>query len=202
MSQPGQHLHLLAGEDGAGGVAGVGYHDSAGVLVYQGFDLLAVGVVIALLGGGGDGAGLAACKRDKGGVVGVVRLGDDYLVAVVKDGAHGHPERLAAAVGGQDVGGRQIRMADAVIVVAHRLQVLGDAVAGRVLEHGGGEAAHRVKELRGSFNVRLTYVQREDPHAPGARGVGVGGILAHGRKLAPLNFGRKLHAVSLLYPHG
>ena len=172
------------------------------MFVYEGLDLLAICVVIALLGGGGDGTYPAAREGDKGGVVGVVGLRDDDLVAFVEDGAHGHPQCLAAAVGGENVGAGQVGLADAVVVVAHGLQVFGHAVAGGVLEHRGGEIAHRLKELFGGLDVRLPYVQGEDPQAAGARRACIRGILAHGRKLAPLNFGRKLHAVSLLYPHG
>ena len=93
-----------------------------------------------------------------------------------------------------------VGLAYAVVIIAHGLQILGHAVAGRVLEHGGGKAAHRLEELTRRLDVRLPYVQREDSHPARLGRVGVRGVLAHGGKLAALNFGRKLHS-SLSFIH-
>ena len=89
--------HLLRRQHTAGGIAGVGAHDGAGVLVDLGLDLFAVGIVIALLGCGGHRVDFGAAGVHHGIVVGIERLGNQNLVAVVQNALQHDLQRLAAA---------------------------------------------------------------------------------------------------------
>ena len=53
---------------------------------------------------------------------------DEDFVAVVKDGAHGHPQRLAAAVGGEDVCVGEVGVTEPVVIGADRVEILGDGI--------------------------------------------------------------------------
>jgi hypothetical protein len=96
-------FHLVFGEHGAGGVAGVGEQNGAGMLVDAGLHSLADGEFVALLRGGGDGVDGCAGETDEGVVVGIEGLRHDDLVAVVKDAGHEHLQGLAAAGGDKNV---------------------------------------------------------------------------------------------------
>ena len=56
LGEVNEHLHLVVRQHHAGGIAGVRDHDGAGMLIDERLDLLALGVVIALLGAGRDRA--------------------------------------------------------------------------------------------------------------------------------------------------
>ena len=151
-------VQLLRSEHVAGRVAGVRYHDGAGVLVYARLDPLAVSVEIALLGVGRHGADGRAREGDGGMVVRIERFRDDDLVAVVEQAGHRELQSLAAAGGGQDIAVLKLH-AYAGVVMLHCVKELGHADRRRVGEHGLGEISERFEKYVRRFNVGLADVQ-------------------------------------------
>ena len=173
------HAHLLRRQHGAGGVAGVGDHDGTGVLVDLRLHLGAVGVVIAVVGRGGNGVDLRAAGIGHGVVVGIERLGDEDLVAVVEDAVHGDLQRLAAAVGDKDITGVEVHVQIGVIL-SDRLDQLRDTGGRRIGQHRQIKVLHRVKIRLGRFNIGLADVQVIDLLSLGLRRHRIGVELAHG----------------------
>ena len=174
---------LLLGQDGAGGVAGICEHDGAGALVYAGLHALAHGEPVALLGLCGDGADARSGEGHEGGIVGVKRLGDDDLVALVEDAGKGDLKRLGAA-GGDEHLLAVYRCVDSSVVVDDGVYHLGNAVGGRVLQNRLGEVFNRLKVGLGGRDVRLADVKVVNLLAVFHGLGGVGSEFSHGRKPA------------------
>ena len=192
-----QHTHLLRRQDGAGGVAGVGDHDGAGVLVDLRLDLGAVGVVVAVMGRGGDGVDLRAAGVGHGVVVGIEGLGDEDLIAVIQDAVHGDLQRLAAAVGDEDITGIEVHTQIGV-VLADGLDQLRDTGGRGIGQHRQVKVLHRIEVRLGRFDIRLTDVQMIDLPALGLRRHRVGVELPHGGQAAFQDLAGKLHGGSSL----
>ena len=190
-----QHLHLLMGQDGAGGVAGVGHQNGTGAGGDLRFDAAAVGVEVSLLRGGGHRVDHGAAGAGHGVVVGVEGLRDEDLVAVVENAVHGDLEGLGAAVGDEDVLGGEVHIQRS-IVVPDGLNEGGDAGRGCVLQHRQVKAADGIEERLGRLDIRLTDVQVIDVPALGLGGHRIGVEFTHGRQAAFLHFAGKLHGDS------
>ena len=111
------HAHLLRRQNSAGGVAGVGADNGAGVLVDLRLHLGAVRVVVSLLRGGMYGVDLRAAGVDHGVVVGIEGLRDQDLVAVVQDAVEHDLQRLAAAGGDQDLARLKVHIQIVIILL-------------------------------------------------------------------------------------
>ena len=171
--------HLLGREHRTGGVAGVGAHDGAGVLVDERLDARAVGVAVALLGAGRDGADLRAAGIDHRIVVGVERLGDQDLVVVVEDAVHRDLQCLGASVGDEDIALVKVHV-ELGIVALDGVDQLGDAGRGCVLQHGQVEVLDRVEERLGRLDIGLADVQMIDFSSLCLSRHRIGMELAHG----------------------
>ena len=145
------------GNHHAGGVTGVGDHNGAGVLVDEGLDLAAIGVVVTLLGAGGDGGNGSAAQVYHGVVVGIERLGDHDLVAVIEDALHDDRQGFAAAGGNEDLilGKGHIEIG---VVLLNRVDQLGHTGGGSILQHRLGEIAYSLKEGLRSFHIGLADI--------------------------------------------
>ena len=191
------HAHFLRRQHGTGGVAGVGDHDGPGVLVDLRLHLGSIGVVIAVMGRGGDGVDLRAAGIGHGVVVGIERLGDEDLIAVVEDAVHGDLQRLAAAVGDEDIAGLKVHVQIVVILLDRRNQ-LRDTGRRRIGQHRQVKMPHRLEICLGRLDVRLTDVQVIDLLSPGLCRHRIGVELTHGGQAAFENLAGKLHARCLL----
>ena len=156
-----QHLHLLDGQAGAGGVAGVRDHDRLGLRRDAGLDARAVGVEIAFLRPGMQRMDHAAGRGDEGMVVGIERLGDDDLVAVVEQTVGRDLQRFAAAGRHKDVGLAQLH-ADVPVIALDRGDQLRNAGGGRVGQHGRAEIVDRVIEGIRRVDIGLADIQMID----------------------------------------
>ena len=184
-----QHeLQLVRREDGAGGVAGVGDKEGAGVLVDAGLNTGAVGIEIALFHRGRNRVDLRTGQSDRGVVVGIERLGDDDLVAVVQNRGKGHLQRFAAAGGGQNVSAFQLD-ADAPVIIPHRVQINRQTARGRIGDDLLVKVFQGLIERGGRLDIRLADVQGVDPDAAFFGLLRIGIELAHGRKAAAFHFG-------------
>ena len=154
-------LHLFSGQNGAGGVAGVGEHDGAGVLVDQRLDLLAGCEFVAFLRGAGDGPDGTAGEVHKGVVVGVEGFRNDDLIAVVQDAGQSHHQSLAARGGDLNLALLQ-RNADLLIVVLNRIDHHGKSGGGSICQNGIVDGTDGFHHLFRSLDIRLTDVQMVD----------------------------------------
>ena len=152
----------------------------------------AVGVVIAVVGRGGNGVDLRAAGIGHGVVVGIERLGDEDLVAVVENAVHGDLQRLAAAVGNKDITGVEVHVQIGVIL-SDRLDQLRDTGGRRIGQYRQIKVLHRVKIRLGRFNIGLADVQVIDLLSLGLRRHRIGVELAHGGQSAFENLAGKLH---------
>ena len=181
------HAHLLRGQHGAGGVAGVGTHNGPGMLVDLRLDLLAVGVVIPLLGLGGNGMDGRTAGADHGVIVGIKRLGNENLVPVVQNAVHGDLQGLGAAVGNENILRCKMHI-QLGVVAADGLDELRHAGGRGILQHRLVEMLHRVKIGLGRLNVGLSDVQMIDLLAFFLGRHRIGMELAHGGKAALFHF--------------
>ena len=119
---------------------------------------LAHGELIALLGLCGHGADSRAGEGDKGRVVGVKRLGNNDLIALVKDAGERYLERFRAA--GRDehllIGYRSIYLA---VVIDNGIDHLGNAVGRSIRQNRLREILHGFKVRLGSRYIGLADVQ-------------------------------------------
>ena len=155
------HAHLLRGQHSAGGVAGVGAHNGPGMLVDLRLDFLAISVVIALLGLGGDGMDGRTAGADHGVIVGIEGLWDQDLVPIVQDAVHGDLQGLGAAVGNENILRCKMHI-QLGVVAADGLDELRHAGGRGILQHRLVEMLHRVKIGLGRLNVGLSDVQMID----------------------------------------
>ena len=167
------------------------------MLVDEGLDLLPAGEAVALLRRGGDGPDGGAGDPDKGVVIGVIGLGRQHLVAVLQDAGEDDLQRLAAAVGSQNVVAGD-GIAHACVVVPDGLHIALHAGRGGVGQNGLAEALDGVKECLGSLNVRLTDIQVQDLPALCFRFHHIGTEFADWREAAGLDSAGKFHHNSLL----
>ena len=183
LGDVGHELQLLLGEDGAGRIAGVCEQYRAGVLVDACLDALAHGELIALLGLCGHGADSRAGEGDKGRVVGVKRLGNNDLIALVKDAGERYLERFRAA--GRDehllIGYRSIYLA---VVIDNGIDHLGNAVGRSIRQNRLREILHGFKVRLGSRYIGLADVQMINLFALLDSLGGVGRELSHRGKAA------------------
>ncbi len=192
LGDVGDHPHFLLVENDARGVAGVGDQNGAGVLGDQALDALPFGVAVALPRVGGQGADNAARRVDEGGVVGVIRLGDDDLGVGVEDAQTGHQQRLAAAGGDEDVVGRQIHP-QLVIIAPYRVDEHWHTGRLGVGQGLAVKAPHGVIVGRGRGQVGLADVQMIDFLAPLLGLHGVRMEFPHGRGFTPVCVDGYLH---------
>ena len=183
---------LLRGQHDAGGVAGVREHDRAGVLVIGFLELVAEGVAVAALGGGGDGVDNAAGALHEGIVIGVEGLGDDDLAAGIEYTEHQHLQRFAAAGGDQDL---VLLVVDAefIVIMLDRLDQHGHTGGSGVCEDGIIEIVDRVIVVRRGLNIGLADVEMVDGLALIFGFDRIGMEFAHRREVAGLCFFRDLH---------
>ena len=188
----GHQAHLLPAEHHTGGVAWVGHEDGTGTLGDPGLNELPLGEPVALLRRGGNGHDLAAGDVDKRGVVGIEGLGHQYLVALIQDAGEDDLQRLAAAVGGQDVVAGNVE-AQALVVTLGSLQEAVLTGSGRIGQDAVAEVGHGIEKLLGRLDIRLADVQVVDSESLFHRRDFIGVKLAHGRELAPLDLTGKFH---------
>lgn len=99
-------------------------------------------------------------------VVGIEGLGDQDLVPLVQHAGQDDLQRLAAAVGCQDlIAGDGV--AQAGVIVPHRLQIDLHAGGGGISQNRLAEIPGRVEKGPGRLDVRLTDVQMVYPQALG-----------------------------------
>ena len=186
------HPHLALVQHHAGGVAGVGDHNGPGIGGDEAFDALPVGVAVALPGVGGQGTDNTACRVDEGGVVGIVRLGDDDLGIGVQNGQAGKQQCFTAAGSHQNVVVFQLHTQLGVIILngfnEHR-------ASGRslVFQSPVREVVDRVIEFHRRGQVRLADVQMVDFLSVLFRLHGKGMELPHGRGLTTVCVNGNLH---------
>ena len=94
-------------------------------------------------------------------VVGVERLGDDDLVAVVEQTVGRDLQRFAAAGRHEDVGLAQLH-ADVPVIALDRRDQLRNAGGGRVGQHGRAEIVDRVIEGIRRVDIGLADIQMID----------------------------------------
>ena len=186
------HPHFAFVQHHAGGVAGVGNQDGPGVGGNQALDALPVGIAVALPGVGGQGTDDAAGRVDEGGVVGIVRLGNDDLGIGVQNGQAGEEQSLAAAGGHQNVVVIQRNTQGAVILLdglnEHRPsggRLVGQGLVGKVVDC--------LIEGLGGGQVGLTDVQMIDLLPVLFRLHGKRMELAHGGRLTAVCVNGNLH---------
>ena len=128
-------------------------------------------------------------------VVGVERLGDEDLVAVVEDALEDDGQGLAAAGGDQDLvlleGHIQLG-----IVILDGVDELRHTGGGRVLQDGELEIADGLEILRGRLDIGLADVQVIDLAALFLGGHREGVELPHGGEPALHCFAGKLHVLT------
>ena len=197
LGEVNEHLHLVVRQHHAGGVAGVRDHDGAGVGIDERLDLLALGVVIALLGAGRDGSDGRAAGAHHGVVVGVERLGDEDLVAVVEDALERDGKRLAAAGGDVDLALIEVHI-ELIVVALDGVDQLRDTGGGSVFEHGLLELADGFKKGGRCLHVGLADVQVIDLDAARLGRHRIGVELTHRGLAAFFDLAGKLHEKFLL----
>ena len=129
-----------------------------------------------------------AGQGDGGMVVGIERLRDDDLIAVVQNGGHDHLQGLAAAGGGQDIPPLQLD-ADAGIVAADGIHQHRNAAGGSVGQNRVMEIFNGLVENIGGLNIGLADVQMVNLDSALGGCVGVRVELTHGGEPAALHFG-------------
>ena len=186
------HAHLFRLEDDARGVAGVGEHDGAGLLVDERLNPLAVSEIVAFLGRGGQRAdGRARCAHE-GVVVGVEGLRNDDLIAIIQNAVERDGKRFAAAGGDDHVVGLQMNVQIGVIFF-DSLDHFRDTGGGSVLKHGLLKVFDSIKISLRRFNVGLADVEMVNLRAPLFGFYLIGIEFADGRKIAFLHFAGELH---------
>ena len=164
------------------------------MLIDAGLDALTNGELVALLGLGGDRTDSRTREGDEGRIVGVERLGDDYLVALVENARQSHLQSLGAAGGDEHllIGDGS---ADLAVVVDDSVDHHGHAVGRSVSQNGLGEVLDRLKISSRSGDVGLADVQMIQLLAVFDGLVCIGSKLAHGGKTAFFDLAGKLHFV-------
>ena len=185
-------LHLLMGQHHTGGVAGVGHHDAAGMLVDQRLNAGLVRIAVALLRGGRNGPDGTAGHVGEGIVVGVERLRHQQLVAVVQNGGQHEFQRFTGAGGHQNVAPVQLD-ADLCVIAADGIQIFRQARRGGIFQHRILEVPNRFKERVRCFDIRLADIQMINGTALGLCLRRAGIELAHRGQLAFLNLTGKFH---------
>ncbi|CDB87395.1 unknown [Firmicutes bacterium CAG:170] len=155
------HFHLRMRQDGAGRIAGIRDHDGAGALVDGGLELLTARVEVALLRTSGNGPDGSAGRCDERIIVGIKRLGNDDLVAVVENAVCSDLERLAAAGRDQNVLRADLH-ADLAVIVHNGVDQHRDTGRGRVGKRFFMEASHGFKQSRRRRHIWLTDIQMVD----------------------------------------
>ena len=130
-----------------------------------------------------------------GVVVGIEGLGDQDLVAVIQDAVHGDLQRLAAAVGDQDVTLFKVH-AQVVIVFLDGVDQNGDTGGRRVFQYRKVKVAHSLEVSLGGLDVRLADVQMVDLLAFCFCRHGIRMKLTHGGQAAFQNLAGKLHSIA------
>ena len=131
------------------------------MLVDLRLDFLAISVVIALLGLGGDGMDGRTAGADHGVIVGIEGLWDQDLVPIVQDAVYGDLQGLGAAVGNENILRCKMHI-QLGVVAADGLDELRHAGGRGILQHRLVEMLHRVKIGLGRLNVGLSDVQMID----------------------------------------
>ena len=190
------HPHFRFAQHHAGGVAGVGDEDGPGVGSDQALDAVPVGVAVALPGIGGQGTDDAAGGVDEGGVVGVVRLGDDDLGVGGQNGQASEKQGLTTTGGHQDIVILQ-RNTQGTVILLDCLDQAGPT--GRCLVGKGmiGKLVDCLVESLGSRQVGLTDVQMVDLLSVLLRLHGKGMEFPHGGRLATIGVNGNLHVCYL-----
>ena len=129
---------------------------------------------------------------DEGGVVGVIRFGDDNLSVGVKNAQAGHQQRLTAAGGDEDVVGRQIHP-QLVIIAPHRVDEHGHTGRLGIGQSLAVKIPHGVIVGRGRGQVGLADIQVIDFLSPFLGLHGVGMKFPHGRGFTPVCVDGYLH---------
>ena len=114
-----------------------------------------------------------------GVVVGIERLGDQDLVPVVEDAVHGDLQRLAAAVGNEDVTGLKVHP-QCVVILLDGCDQLRDAGGRCIGQHRQVKVPHGLEICLGRLDVRLTDIQVIDLLPLGLRSHRIGVELTHG----------------------
>ena len=184
-----QHqLQLVLGQHRTGGVAGVGDHNGPGMLIDAGLHAGPVSVGIALLRLGRHRMNGGAGQGNGGVVIGIERLRNDDLIAIVQNGGHDHLQGLAAAGGGQDISPLQ-GDADTLVVGADSVQQHGDAAGGRIGQDRVVEILNGlIEDIRG-LDIGLANVQVVNLDSALSGCIGVRVELTHGGEPAALHFG-------------
>ena len=184
--------HLFFGKDNARGVAGVGKHDGPGVGGYKGLYPFPVNILVALFGGGVEGHYAAAGEVYEGAVIGIERLGYDYLVAVVQYAVEHYLQCLGTAGGYGYIAVFKL-YAYAGIVFLYRVYQYGKAGRRGVFKHGQGKIAHRFKVGGRGLDIGLADIQMVDLYAFFIALQLVWVEFANGRKAALVDLVGKLH---------
>ena len=162
------------------------------MLVDQRLDLLAVGIVVALLGAGRDRADGRAAGAYHGVVVGIKRLRNENFVAVVKNALERDLKRLAAAGGDVDLTFVKVHV-ELVVIVLDRVDQLRDARRRCVGEHRLLEVTDCLEKRGRSLYVGLADVEVIDVDAACLCRHRVRVELAHWRQAAFFYLAGKFH---------
>ena len=183
-------------QNNAGGVAGVGEHDCAGVFVDKSLELFAESIAITAFGGGGQGANGAACTLDECVVVGVEGFRYDNLAAVVKNAEHQHLQRFAAAGGDKDIA-LFIVNAEFIVIVLNGFDKHGQTGGRSVFKDGKLKIANRFEICGRGCDIGLTDIQMINLFAVIGCCNGKRMEFTHGGKVACQSLLRDFHGRSL-----
>ena len=192
LGDVGDHAHLLFAEDNAGGIAGIGDHNGTGVLGDQALDPLAVGIAVALFGAGMQSTDPTTGRMDKGGVIGIVRFGDNNLRVGIQNAQEGQQQSFTAAGGDQNVIGLQIHT-DLAVVILNGIDELGHTGGCFVLQSGVIKILNGIVVSLRCCQIRLTDIQMVDLLALFLRIDSKRVEFPHGRRLAAVCIDRNFH---------
>ena len=153
------HCHqILFRIEISGGVIGVAYHDGACSRRNHLLELLHMGQCKSRLNVARYRHYLRIAQFGKGVVVGVIRFGDDNLVARIQTHREGHLQRLATAGGHQYALRRDVDIV-AFIVFAQLVSVTLYTGAGTVSKHLYLGLSQCLQGSLGSLNIGLANIQ-------------------------------------------
>ena len=105
-----------------------------------------------------QGPDYAACRMDKGSIVGIIGFGNNDLRIGVQDGQVGQKQGLAAATGDENILRLQIHP-QLLVVALNGLNQAGHSGRSCIGKSRMIHLLHRVKECLGCNQIRLTDIQ-------------------------------------------
>ena len=155
------HPHFLLVQHNTGGIAGVGDHNGAGIGRNQTLDALAVCIAVSFPGVGGQRTDNTTRRMNEGGIVGIVRLGNDDLSIGIQNGQAGKQQRLRTAGGNEDVIVLQVHV-QLLVVILNSFDHHGHTGRCLIFQSAVCKLVHGLIKSRRRGQVRLTNVQMVD----------------------------------------